>query len=220
MWRGSIHPKEIRRIRIFTTKDSVYKKMNILAGYKGRLPEENKWEYLLIHHTRDVTEYFITHPPIRLSENNLKLVCSPVKIFIVHGHNDASKHELARILEKLGLEPIILHEQPNGGKTLIEKIEDNTSDVGFAFILLTPDDKCESNRRTDSRARQNVILELGYFMGKLGRARTCCLYKKGVKLPSDIHGIVYLEFEHNLKEIFVDICKELKQAQYKIENIF
>lgn len=119
------------------------------------------------------------------------------KVFVVHGHDSETKITTARFIEKLGLEPIILHEQPNSGRTIIEKFE-VFSDVGFAVVLLTPDDVgAPSNNREGltPRARQNVILELGYFMGKLGRERVCALYKQGVEIPSDYQGVLYTEID-------------------------
>lgn len=120
------------------------------------------------------------------------------KVFIVHGHEGEAKEMLARFLARLGLEPIILHEQPNGGATLIEKFEVFSRDVAFAVVLLTPDDVGGKKRTPPQlvpRARQNVILELGYFMGKLGRGRVCALYRKDVELPSDYQGVVYVEID-------------------------
>ncbi len=118
------------------------------------------------------------------------------KIFLVHGHDEAVKHSVARFLEKLGFQPIILHEQPNRGQTLIEKFEAN-SDVGFAVVLLTPDDvgRVVSDKKLNPRARQNVILELGYFLAKLGRPRVCALYKNMVELPSDVDGVIYIAYD-------------------------
>jgi predicted nucleotide-binding protein len=107
------------------------------------------------------------------------------------------KESVARFLEKLGLTPVILHEQPNAGKTVIEKFEAH-SDVGFAVVLLTPDDlggSASSPDKLNHRARQNVILELGYFIGKLGRAKVCALHKGGVEIPSDIHGVLYVPYD-------------------------
>lgn len=119
------------------------------------------------------------------------------KIFVVHGHDEAIKQSVARFLEKLNLRAVILHEQPNRGQTVIEKFEANSSDVGFAVVLLTPDDVGRAKTEKDSkpRARQNVILELGYFVGKLQRAKVCALYKDGVELPSDIHGVIYIPYD-------------------------
>jgi len=113
------------------------------------------------------------------------------KVFIVHGHAEGAREAVARFLEQLGLEPIILHEQPNQGRTVIEKFEAH-ADVGFAIVLLTPDDEggpAAGKRRP--RARQNVILELGYFIGRLGRAQVCALKAGNLELPSDILGIAW-----------------------------
>lgn len=118
------------------------------------------------------------------------------KVFVVHGRNDAVKESVARFLERLELQPVILHERPNMGRTVIEKFEAN-SDVVFAVVLLTPDDMggLASAEQLNPRARQNVILELGYFIGKLGRARVCALYMEGVEIPSDIHGVLYVPYD-------------------------
>ncbi|MGC4038121.1 MAG: nucleotide-binding protein [Chitinophagaceae bacterium] len=117
-------------------------------------------------------------------------------VFIVHGHNIEIQQSVARVIEKLGLNVIILQEQPNEGKTVIEKFESN-SNVGFAIILLTDDDEGKAKTQIDlqKRARQNVILELGYFIGKLGRGRVLPLYSEGVELPSDIHGVLYVPID-------------------------
>lgn len=138
-------------------------------------------------------------------------------IFIVHGHNTAVQQSVARTLEKLGLTPIILHEQPNAGKTIIEKFESN-SNVGFAIILLTDDDEGKSKTEIDlkSRARQNVVLELGYFIGKLGRDRVLPLYSEGVELPSDIHGLLYVPIDKADTWKFA-LVRELKAAGYSVD---
>jgi predicted nucleotide-binding protein len=119
------------------------------------------------------------------------------RVFLVHGHDVAAKESLARFLEKLSLAPVILHEQANEGKTVIEKFESH-SNVSFAVVLLTPDDVGASATTPSalaSRARQNVVLELGYFTGKLGRNRVCALYKPGIEIPSDIHGVLFVELD-------------------------
>jgi predicted nucleotide-binding protein len=119
------------------------------------------------------------------------------KVFIVHGHDSASKDSVARFLYQLGVEPIILHEQASQGNTVIEKFERH-SDVHFAVVLLTPDDLGSSALRPAEalpRARQNVIFELGYFVGRLGRQRVCALHKGNVEIPSDYHGVAYLSLD-------------------------
>lgn len=121
------------------------------------------------------------------------------KIFLVHGHADETKNIVAKFLRSLGLEVIILHEQANQGQTIVEKFEKH-SDVGFAVVLLTPDDFGGSVKHPEQarrRARQNVILELGIFIGKLGRERVCPLYVEEVELPSDIHGVLYVRYDQS-----------------------
>lgn len=150
------------------------------------------------------------------SQKALKM--NDIKVFIVHGHNDTIKLNVARTLEKLGLEPIILHEQANAGKTIIEKFETH-SNVEFAIILLTADDEGKSKKETISkyRARQNVILEMGYFIGKLGRDRICVLYEDGVEYPSDLYGLVYTLIDgHNAWRY--KLCDELKAAGYNVSK--
>jgi predicted nucleotide-binding protein len=138
-------------------------------------------------------------------------------IFIVHGHNNEVKINIARTLEKLGLNPIILHEQANAGKTIIEKFEEH-SNVGFAIILMTDDDlgKAKKDDNLNQRARQNVILEMGYFIGKLGRDRVCPLYTNGVELPSDLYGLLYTEIDSS-ENWKIKVAKELKAAGYDID---
>ena len=140
------------------------------------------------------------------------------EVFIVHGHDQAAKETVARFVEKLGLKVTILHEKPSAGRTIIEKFEKYT-DVGLAIILLTPDDvgagKDEASK-LKPRARQNVIFELGYFIGKLGRQRVCAIYKAGVELPSDIHGVIYLPMD-STDGWRLALAKEMKQLGLPID---
>lgn len=120
------------------------------------------------------------------------------RIFVVHGHDSEVKETVARFIEKVGLEPVILHEQPSRGRTVIEKLEVWSRDAAFAVVILTPDDvggAASSAADRSPRARQNVILELGYFLGRLGRSRVCAIHKGGVELPSDYKGVLYIEFD-------------------------
>lgn len=140
------------------------------------------------------------------------------RIFVVHGHNHGLKESVARFLEKLNLEPVILHEKPNAGRTIIEKFSDY-ADVNFAVVLLTADDEGRfkgSSEAAKPRARQNVILELGYFLGKLGRARVCTLYEHGVEIPSDYQGVLFLPFDANNRWKF-DVVTELKAAGFTVD---
>ena len=139
-------------------------------------------------------------------------------VFVVHGHDEGAKQAVARLVENLGLKAVILHEQSNAGRTIIEKFED-CSDVGFAVVLLTPDDvgaPHDKETKTTPRARQNVIFELGYFMGKIGRKRVLALYKEGVELPSDMHGVLYVPMDDGGTWHF-RLAKEMKAAGLPID---
>lgn len=137
-----------------------------------------------------------------------------LKVFIVHGHDNALKQEIARMIEKQGITAIILSEQANSGDTVIEKIEKN-SDVSAAICLFTEDDlgKSKSEEILNSRARQNVIFEAGYFIGKLGRKRVVLLAKGKIEMPSDLAGVVYTS-EKNWE---FEVLKELKTMGYNID---
>jgi predicted nucleotide-binding protein len=116
------------------------------------------------------------------------------RIFIVHGHDEGKKHQLARFLRALtGLEPVILHEQTNRGAVLIEKLEASAATTGFAVVLLTADDLGRVKTATDDkpRGRQNVVFEMGFFIGALGRQNVAVLMEKGVEEPGDVTGLVY-----------------------------
>lgn len=139
-------------------------------------------------------------------------------IFIVHGRDEVTKESVERFIKKLGLNPIILHKQPNAGRTIIEKFEDY-SNVGFAIVLLTPDDNGSSIDEPNGvkrRARQNVIFELGYFIGKVGRENVCALYKEGVEIPSDYQGVLYLPMDTN-NGWQLSLAREIKQAGIEID---
>lgn len=139
------------------------------------------------------------------------------KVFVVHGHENALKQEVARTLEHLKLIPIILHEQANEGRTLIEKFEAHGSDVGFAVILLTDDDlgrlKTKGEEDNKPRARQNVVFEMGYFMGLLSRSHVVVLCQDNVERPSDIGGILYIPYNNGWK---LELVKELKACGYNV----
>jgi len=139
------------------------------------------------------------------------------KIFIVHGHDELAKTQVARFIEKLGLKPIILHEQASSSQTIIEKIESYT-DVGFGVVLYTPCDKGAKESETDSlknRARQNVVFEHGFLIGKLGRNNVCPIVKGTVETPNDISGIVYTPMDGI--EWQISLARELRKAGYNID---
>ena len=139
------------------------------------------------------------------------------RVFIVHGHDEASRETVARFISALGLEPIILHEQANRGMTIVEKLEAN-GNVGYAVVLLTPDDlgRGKSEDEEKPRARQNVILELGYFLGRLGRERVIAILQGEVDIPSDYMGVVYTPFDDG-GAWRQHLGRELETAGYEID---
>jgi predicted nucleotide-binding protein len=205
-----------------------------------------------------VTRQFLRLKPKNTIRKSANRLVSCKDIFVVHGRDARSVNELKNMLIKFGLNPIVLHEQPSGSRTVVEKLE-KYSDVGYAFVILTPDDigcfNIEVSKSLQSivgtlqnlieaytvikhkgplkkvhdelskaassfkpRARQNVVLEFGYFIGFLGRDRVCCLYKGDVELPSDMHGIVYVPFKESVNEARDMIIKELRAAGYDVKG--
>ena len=154
--------------------------------------------------------------PVKETKSSMEPQELSNNVFIVHGHNERIKLDTARTIEKLGLNPIILSEQPNQGQTIIEKFELH-SDVGFAVILLTTDDlgKVKTDDEDKYRARQNVIIEMGYFIGKLGRSKVFPLYEEGVELPSDLHGVLYVPIDDAGSWKF-RLAKELNASGYDV----
>ena len=121
----------------------------------------------------------------------------------------------------MGLDPVILQNLPAQGETIIEKLERYLGEhegVGFACVLLTPDDEGHARGRDAEkkyRARQNVILELGMVLARLGRRNVAILYKESVELPSDINGLLYIPFREQISEIKAEIRRELRAAGYR-----
>lgn len=146
-------------------------------------------------------------------------IMNTLDVFIVHGHDEAPKQTVARFLERLGLNPVILHEQSNRGRTVIEKFEDH-AEVQFAIVILTPDDvgrlATESESANKLRARQNVVFEMGYFLGRIGRSRVFPLKVGTVDIPSDYAGVVYTEMD-NRGAWKGELVRELKNAGFAVD---
>jgi len=132
------------------------------------------------------------------------------EIFIVHGHSEAAKSQLKDLLSGLGLLPVILNEQSHRGRTIIEQLEYHSTTCSFAFVLMTPDDIAGAGEiKSIHRARQNVILELGWFMARLGRQNVILISQGELELPSDVLGILYLPFKNEVHEVAAGISKQL-----------
>ena len=169
---------------------------------------------------KDITDEIISNMDNQVTIPKADEVIDMQKVFIVHGRNEVVKIDVARFLEQMGISPIILHEQASQGKTIIEKIEEY-SNVGYGIVLYTPCDKggladCEYSK-LKPRARQNVVFEHGYLIGKLGRNRVCALMKDDVESPNDISGILYIKYQNNNDAWKLELAKELKQAGYNID---
>lgn len=221
---GYIEYNKIRKLKVFTSKDPVDE---ILRKAQSSLPSNvlvfyGRTDMMNDRRMTDITKEILkTLRPNSsnvtnnvLKENNM---IDNKKVFLVHGRDGEAKSEVARFIQMIGLEPIILHEQANNGSTLIEKIERNT-DVGYGIILYTPCDVGGlSKDELKPRARQNVIFEHGYLLAKLGRKRVAALVKASVESPSDISGMVYIKHDDNNGWKF-DLVKELMAVGYDIDT--
>ena len=133
------------------------------------------------------------------------------RVFIVHGHDMENALRLyARLKDRFGLDPVILSEEPSKGRSIIEKFESEAATCSFAFVLFTPDDFIQKGDESYSQARPNVILELGWFYGRLGRDKVCILFRKGTSIPSDLGGIGRIEFGSSIDEKIIEIENELE----------
>jgi predicted nucleotide-binding protein len=169
---------------------------------------------VLIPFARDYKGFIANKAPTVDLENR---PADKTKVFIVHGHDEGPRESVARFLERMGLQPVILHEQASRGMTIPEKLITH-GDVGFAVVLLTPDDLGRAKTSTEDhpRARQNVILELGYFVGRLGRDKVCALLKGGIEMPSDYVGTVYINWDA-ASAWTLELAKELRAAGYDVD---
>jgi len=225
---------DIERIKVSETQEESSK---IIPRLKQEDRNSDVWsiggpsyEWYVAEGGKDITDDLIKGPPGYKKETGskkVKIVYDSQKIFIVHGQDHNLKNDLEVFIKEIGLEPIVLHRQPDKGLTIIEKLEEYT-DVGYALVLLTPDDICcptkESEQKVNEkeilkelRARQNVIFEFGYLVGKLGRNKVCAIYKKPVTLPTDLSGLLYKEVIESIEDIGFALIKELKATGYKLK---
>jgi predicted nucleotide-binding protein len=138
------------------------------------------------------------------------------RVFVVHGHDQRAVDQTEILIRRFGLTPIILSNVANAGRTVIEKFEAHC-EVGFAVVLLTPDDfgGTDANHLLP-RARQNVLWEWGYLVAKLGRNKVVCLYKAGVEMPSDLHGLVTIHIGDDVREKAEEIRREFNAGGFRI----
>ena len=144
------------------------------------------------------------------------------KVFVVYGHDDIAKTQLEALLRRWDLEPIILDQQASGGQTIIEKLEEFGSDISYAIVLATPDDigKDKNESKEKLRVRQNVVLELGMFLAKLGREKVAILLKEAANFekPSDIQGLIYIPFQNKVDDVAISLIRELTRQGFSIDS--
>ena len=144
------------------------------------------------------------------------------KVFVVYGHDEIARTQLEAMLRRWDLDPIILDQQASSGQTIIEKLEEYSADVGYAIVLATPDDegKAVNEETYKFRVRQNVVLELGMFLAKLGRNKVAILLKedKNFEKPSDIQGLIYIPFQNKVDEVAINLIRELSRQGINIDS--
>lgn len=183
------------------------------VNIQGKAPGKGELEALIDAGATDVGANATTAPADEPSK----------KIFLVYGHDKPARTQLDSMLRRWRLEPVILDELPSKGQTIIEKLEDYTEDVGFGVVLATPDDLGYPKDAEDQkayRARQNVVLELGMLLMKLGRPKVAILLGSQVDMerPSDIQGLIYIPFKADLqKEAGPLLAKEMAEQGYEID---
>jgi predicted nucleotide-binding protein len=160
-----------------------------------------------------------TVPANNLASQTQPKVMNTTDVFIVHGRDEGPKQTVARFIEQLGLRPIVLHEQSNRGRTIIEKFEDH-AEVQFAVVILTPDDvgrlANDDNTNLRARARQNVVFEMGYFIGRIRRSHVFPLKVGTVEIPSDYAGVAYTDFD-TAGAWKVQLVRELKAGGFNVD---
>jgi predicted nucleotide-binding protein len=177
----------------------------------------------MVQEVQDYWDEYGAPAPSTIARENESGQARPTtnKVFIVHGHDDALKQAVARVLHQLDLDPIILQEKPDQQRTIIEKFSDY-ADVSFAIALFTPDDiggiasGAKSPDDLKRRARQNVVFEFGYFIGRLGRSNACALVKGDIEFPSDYSGVVYIRADDAGSWRFT-LVRELRAAGFDVD---
>ena len=213
--RESRHVKEFTGISYFpsiliTGMDPSYQKYYLSGLQSASVVLESMID--------EVEEYWHDNEVSASSPDDRAVASNTREVFLIHGRDEGTRETVARFLRQLELEPVILAEQASRGRTIIEKFERH-ADASFAIALLTPDDAGSLGSETDDprpRARQNVVFELGYFIGRLGRAGVCALTKGEVDIPSDYSGVVYISLDDG-GGWKLQLVKELKTAGFDVD---
>jgi predicted nucleotide-binding protein len=192
---SSVLQSMIKEVEKYWDEDAILKPEKLEKAEKPNKPEKSVDFPAVLHELRKADE-----------------------IFIIHGQDKSVMENVAEFITKLGLEPIILHDQSGQGRTIIEELEQHTR-IGFALVILTPDETCSLNEAGSEgklHARQDVIFEFGYFLGRLGRQRVCALAGENVEVPSDYPGVLYIPLD-TAEAWKIRILKVLKTAGYKVD---
>lgn len=214
----------VKKTERTTEELSRYENDHMSPGIFMHISREDIFSY--DEHTTDITKQVFSSAKNKIDSNNVSNTPAAMpevsydrkKVFIVHGHDELAKSEAARFIEKMGFEPIILHEQASSGSTIIEKIE-KYSNVGFGIVLYTPCDlgaKSQEKPELKPRARQNVVFEHGFLNGKLGRHNVCALVKGDIEVPNDISGVVYVPMD-NHGAWKIALAKEMRNSGYDVD---
>ena len=185
---------------------TLYKEADVYRGFLQALIEELKEHPDVLSSTPVVTS--TVNSPVDMGQR-----VDAKAVFIVHGHDDANLLRLESLLnDRWSLESIVLRDEAGKGRTLVEKFEQEAQGAGYAIILLTPDDLIQTPNKDFTQARPNVVFELGWFYGRIGREKVCIVCKKGTNIHSDLAGINRIEFSDSIEEAFLSIETELKGA--------
>jgi predicted nucleotide-binding protein len=212
--RQHVHPAEADRL------DSKRKMSFLIGDPFGNLVEETR---MYAGFLTALDEELRNHPESVLKAalpvtDESRTITAPgppagALLFIVHGRDELNLLRLKTLLrERWNLESLVLSAQAGRGRTLIEKFEEEAQRSTFAFVLITPDDLIQTSDGGYAQARPNVLFELGWFYGRLGRERVCILFQKGAKLHSDLDGISRVEFTSSIEEKLEEIERELITA--------
>ncbi|MCL2137769.1 MAG: nucleotide-binding protein [Coriobacteriia bacterium] len=233
-------PEDLIRQEVVTKKKAWINKLRILTGrYLGDSPLIDRLIYALnvadlsdliglLEAIYDDDEFFNDSMLFYVESHDLQIDevkeeyasdSNSKKVFIVHGHDDGAKEKVARLVETLKLEAIILHEQPNMGKTIMEKFKEYTDVVGYAIVIYTSCDVGKAINEEDlhNRARQNVVFEHGYLIAKLGSGHVCALVKGDIEIPSDLHGVLYVSMDESDAWKY-RLVEELKAAGFIVSK--
>ena len=189
-------------------------KINVQGKASGTHKEAAK----SVFSTATVNTEPTSHSQERPTSTDSSFEDSPKRVFIVHGHDQSSLDQLRLLLMDLQLEPVVIQNMPGSGDTLIEKLE-HVGSTDYACVLLTPDDEGRvrsAEEKLRPRARQNVILELGMVLARLGRSRVAILIKgKALERPSDIDGLIYIPYSNQVKETKDKLVANLYEAGFQ-----